>query len=584
MTFSGIGRRAAYVIACVAPAWAAITFVTDGFVWELGPLRVASTEPLRPMLIGAAAAAWCLLRSVRADIDGDGEWLRLWLGRIAKLATPLIVALGCAAGLFYGTFAAAGSDAYGYVSQAELWLRRDLLIEQPIVQQVSWPDAAWTFTPLGYRPVAALGTIAPTYPPGLPMMMAAFQGLFGRTAVFFVVPLLASVALVATYMLGMAATRSQSVSALAALLLLASPVFLAHAMVPMTDVPATAGWALACMLALREPAPRPLLAGLAAGASILIRPNLILLSAVPILGWLLATREAREGMRPAVRRIGAFLGGVLPALIVMAAINLYMYGSVFESGYGRFDEIYGSHAVARNVRNYAAWLTQTQTLLVALALAPFVLRGSFRPSVAGSSPPAVLASLLALVMLSYVFYAPFDNWTYLRFLLPAYPAMFVLMAAGVRALSARMPLAARPAVVMLFAAAAVSSAVQFAKDEQVFHWRDHEQRYVRAAARASGLTPATAVLFSSQHSGSLRYHADRMTLRYDLLPPDRLDSAIRELSALGRPSFLVIDDWERDVFRSRFSGSRAGGLEGQPLARVPGQPDVLIFDLRNRVE
>ena len=131
----------------------------------------------------------------------------------------------------------------------------------------------------------------------------------------------------------------------------------------------------------------------------------------------------------------------------------------------------------------------------------------------------------------------------------------------------------------------VTLTVQFARNQEVFRWRDHEQRYVRAAGRAAELTPAGAVLFSSQHSGSLRYYADRMTLRYDLLAEGHLDSAIRELKGLGRPSFLVIDEWERADFRRRFAGrNRAGGLEWGPLARVPGRPDVLVYNLRDRAE
>jgi hypothetical protein len=70
-----------------------------------------------------------------------------------------------------------------------------------------------------------------------------------------------------------------------------------------------------------------------------------------------------------------------------------------------------------------------------------------------------------------------------------------------------------------------------------------------------------------------------------LLPPGHLDAAILELRRKGRPSFLVIDEWEADEFRKRFAGTEdAGRLDMAPLARVPGQPDVLIYDLTDRVE
>jgi hypothetical protein len=163
--------------------------------------------------------------------------------------------------------------------------------------------------------------------------------------------------------------------------------------------------------------------------------------------------------------------------------------------------------------------------------------------------------------------------------------MFVLMAAGAGFICGKLPHPTRPAAAMLLVAACVAPSVQFAKDQFVFHWREHEARYVHAGARTAEITPEDAVLFSSQHSGSLRHYAHRITLRYDLLPPGHLDAAILELRRKGRPSFLVIDEWEAEEFRKRFAGSEdAGRLDMAPLARVPGQPDVLIYDLTDRVE
>jgi 4-amino-4-deoxy-L-arabinose transferase-like glycosyltransferase len=583
MPSSTVDRRIAYVLACIAPAWAVVTIVADGFVWRAGPLRIASTEPIRPLLAGTAAAAWYWWRASSAHYPIDGAWATLWLLRLVRAGTPIVVVLGCAVGIVYGTFAAAGSDAYGYLSQADLWRGGSLRIEQAIVRQVSWPEAAWTFTPLGYKPISDAGTIVPTYAPGLPLIMAAVQVLFGRDAALIVVPVFASLALAFTYALGTCVTGSRAVGGFAALLLLASPMFLAHAMTPMTDVPVAAGWALVCVLSLRAPAPRPFLAGVAAGVSLLIRPNLVLLAAMPVTAWIARRRD--RGARPsAIRNIAFFISGLLPWLMAIGAINAYVYGSPLESGYGSFADLYGLHALPQNLRNYSSWLLQTQTPLVALALVPLFQPGSFRNSMRASARVG-LFSLIALVSLSYLFYAPFDNWTYLRFFLPAYPALFVLMAAGVRSICPRLPLLARLPVAIVIATACVTLSVQFARDHNVFQWRDHEQRYVRGAARAAQLTPANAILFSSQHSGSLRYYTDRMTLRYDLLAEGHLDSAIRELSVMGRPSFLVIDEWARAELQRRFArGNRAGGLTWAPLARVPGQPDVLVYDLTNRAE
>jgi hypothetical protein len=85
-----------------------------------------------------------------------------------------------------------------------------------------------------------------------------------------------------------------------------------------------------------------------------------------------------------------------------------------------------------------------------------------------------------------------------------------------------------------------------------FTVRTQESRYL-AAARFARALPDNAAILCNQHSGSLRYYADRLTLRYEWLAPDVYTEAIDYLHSLGRPVFVVLDDWERDVFRSRYA-------------------------------
>ena len=72
-----------------------------------------------------------------------------------------------------------------------------------------WPYAEWSFAPAGlsarqpYR-----GFIVPTYPPGLPLVMAAFRRVAGAGAVFFVVPLMGALCVWMTGDLGDARARS----------------------------------------------------------------------------------------------------------------------------------------------------------------------------------------------------------------------------------------------------------------------------------------------------------------------------------------------------------------------------------------
>jgi hypothetical protein len=78
----------------------------------------------------------------------------------------------------------------------------------------------------------------------------------------------------------------------------------------------------------------------------------------------------------------------------------------------------------------------------------------------------------------------------------------------------------------------------------------------------------------------VRYYANRVTLRFDWLPADRLDAVLAELTALGHHPFLLVDDWEEKDYRTRFEASgRAGRLDWEPVARIHNGPQVRLYDL-----
>ena len=456
---------------------------------------------------------------------------------------PLAVVLGLYLGVHYGSFAAAGSDSYGYVSQARLWLSGIPRVEQPWVQDFAWQNREWVFSPLGYRPFSPDGTIVPTYPPGLPMIMAVFLGVLGDNGPFYVVPILGALTVWLTYVLGRDAAGSRTVGALAALLLLASPVFLTHLLVPMSDVPAAAGWTLVAVLVLKQ---RALAAGIASGLTLLVRPNLILMALVPVFAW----QKRRE---PLIR----YAVGVVPGLVAIMVINTLLYGGPLSTGYGSLFEAYSLSSLPLNVRNYVAWLVETQTPLILLALVSLFARRALREDSAGQSPRACLAAIVGLMFLSYLFYATFNHWFYLRFLLPAYPALFVLLAASIRWLALKLPLEARVPAAALVCAAMVPFGVNVGRREGIFNVSSYEQRHVRAAREVASRTPAEAVVLSVQHSGSVRYYANRITLRYDWLKEDALDASASRSRRQGPP---------------RVSGRRRLGGEGVSRPLFAGQP------------
>ena len=89
--------------------------------------------------------------------------------------------------------------------------------------------------------------------------------------------------------------------------------------------------------------------------------------------------------------------------------------------------------------------------------------------------------------------------------------------------------------------------------------------------------------YGGQHSGSVRYYANRITLRYDYLAPDGLDAVLNELIKKGYQPYIVMDDSEEPDFRRRFAAtSRVGRLDWRPLVRISSSPQVRIYDPEGR--
>lgn len=534
-----------------------IVLATGGGRFELGGARLSLTSSLRP----AVFAAVCFILYTRLSPGGwraDAAQLASALRpRPAALAVMLaLVVIGV--GRFWGSNDAGGADSSGYVNQAQLWRLGRLVVEQPIMSGSPWPLAEWTWSPLGFRPAAGdPNAIVPLYPAGLPLLMAAAQSIGGFCGAFLVVPLCGGLVIWLTYALGQRLFERPDVSLWAALLVATSPVFLFQLMNPMSDVPVAAAWTLALVLVIDE---RPFLAGLAAAAAIAIRPNLVPLALVPLV-WT-ALRDRRAALR--------FGLGMMPGAVGTAVLNAYLYGSPLRTGYGGAADIYALGNGLMNLRQYSAWLVDVETPIVAFA-ALFFVAPAFVGRAHVRSPRLLFGGMIGAVVLSYLFYKPFDVWWYLRFLLPMWPIVMILTAAGFLAVLSRWAGRASPVIAAALIIFLAQHAVRLATARGVFEFGSGERKYGDVARFIADQTDPRAVLLSLQHSGSLRLYTGRLTLKYDVLDPLWLDRTVDYLKSIDRHPYIVLDTAEVDGFRRRFAESnRLGALDWAPLAVLPG--------------
>jgi hypothetical protein len=199
--FVGAGR-ALLILSLAAAMWAVAVALTGGFVLEAEALRVSSHSPWPAAAIALGSGLAGFLLTSR---DERGRAFTTIRARLALAAPLTAAALGVAVvfiALWTGSFVASGSDIHGYVSKAHLWAAGRLHVDQPLLRELRWPNDQWAVAPLGYRPATAGDSSVPVYPPGLPLVMALFERLAGRAAVFCVVPLLSGVAVGAPYLMG----------------------------------------------------------------------------------------------------------------------------------------------------------------------------------------------------------------------------------------------------------------------------------------------------------------------------------------------------------------------------------------------
>lgn len=555
-------RRLAVPAAVVAFGWAALVASTGGFTIRTARIHLSSHRIVPPALI-ALVAAWLWYRATPpARRDALLARAHAWTARRESMLVWSIAIAVAIVGLVFGTFAAAGADAFGYLAQARLWSAATLAVPAALGGWAPWPNHDWALLPLGFRPGLQAGTGVPTYAPGLPILMAAAERISSRYGPFIIVPLSGAVMVIMTARLARRLVDRPVVSLVAALLIAASPILLFQLVQPMSDVPAAAFWTLAFVAMMEGGWTGALGGGLAASIAILIRPNLI-----PVALPLLALSLLEPTWRLRFRNVLLFAIGVTPGVLLSAWTNHALYGRVTTSGYGSADDLFSTAHILPNVRLYATWLTSTHTFVPLLALAtPFAIA---RQDGRARSAAAIAIATAAIVVACYLPYLEFDHWTYVRFLLPAI-ALLVACASIVVVLWSRATTAHAYLATAMTAFVVLWCLHNAAKGAAFTLASDFRSRAIDVAREVDRRFPPQAVFISVLQSGSVRYYTGReLTLRYDWIEPNGLDAVVAWLRAQKLVPYFLLEPVEISVFRQRFSASAAGRLGWTPILELP---------------
>jgi hypothetical protein len=383
--------------------------------------------------------------------------------------------------------------------------------------------------------------------------MAAAERLFGDLAPYLVAPVLAGIMVCSVYAVGLRVGNAWGALA-GALILGASPITLGYSLMPMSDVPAAALWALAWALAFRPGYGAPISSGCASAIAMTVRPHLAPLVTVPLLivlgdgrlNWRISNWAWKRGIALAL--------AALPGPLLVAWSQAVLYGDFRTPGYPGWDEFFRLSHIPANLWLLPRHVIAVQTPLIGLGLAALMALGRKPRQPADHPRQLVILSALLFVLLNYALYLPYlpyEDVFFVRFMLPALVALSVLNGAVIgwagqwllcrSALLA--PLSAVPLLVTIWWQVPL---VTYAFGYPADHARTIQMgRYLRE------VLPVNAVVLSSTQSGAVAHYTGAEIIRFDLLDVGALDSWIDPLFRRGYDPVLVIDEIaDRSAFQA----------------------------------
>ena len=475
-----------------------------------------------------------------APLRSSPAWLRTGL---VALAVVLVAGYGVFLTRYTSPYAA-GADSSGYLNSARLMSQGKFFTAAralPGHTAVEFGEAA--YQPLGFLLQAGNGRMAPTYPIGLPLHLLAAAGIAGWARAGYVVNLLAVLA--SGGLLWVFARRlglARVTAAAGVIVLWLCPLFLFSAFQPMSDLLALV-WSMAALYAAwraREELRWGFLAGIALSLAVLVRPTNVLL-AVPLL-------VALGGQWRSYLAVGV---GGLPGAALLMFYNWKVYGSPITTGYGDVRSAFSTDYLGHNLLHFARWIPVLLTpLVVGGLLAPFLPRARQRGF-------AVLATWAGLLIGFYAFYYHSgETWWYLRFILPAFPALLLaaLLAWESIAEAAQLRRETTIALGSLLLLLSAGWLVWQDGERDIFYVARNERSYPDASHWAQKNLPANTALFCMQVSGALYYYTDFILLRWDQITPEKYGPLLQTIAGQGRPVYAALYEFETAEAQQRIGG------------------------------
>jgi hypothetical protein len=395
--------------------------------------------------------------------------------------------------------AAGGSDSSGYLNTARMFSEGKLTLPLRMVPHVSPEEfGPEIYMPMPFKPSAREGEIAPITAIGLPLMYAAAaQFMPLHAAVAFVIVLNLTLGVLFTRGLAAAFGLSWGWAWVAGFAVGLSPLYLFIGLQALSDGPSLTWVTAAIYFAWRsrEKTAYAWLAGAATALAVLLRsPNM--LCAVPIAICLAGSW----------RRCVFWVLGGLPGAIFQMWHSWRVWGSPFASGYEKVVDVLSLSYLPENVAYYALWLPWLLTPVALLACGlPFARGASLRVR-------WILSAWLGVFLGFYgIFLFTNTAWWFLRFILPAFPALLIagLLCAREARRRMRMPDFFRPLWNReVFVVGIFTCLLLAIHERRVFFWLGRDQSFIKVAQWLKQNAAPDSVVLAVHGAGTVTYYTD----------------------------------------------------------------------------
>jgi hypothetical protein len=192
----------------------------------------------------------------------------------------------------------------------------------------------------------------------------------------------------------------------------------------------------------------------------------------------------------------------------------------------------------------------------------------------GRAAPRAVAVVGAWILVYLAFYAVYcethETWWYLRFLLPAAPA---LVAGGLLVVRRWCPFPCGATAFAVAIGLTLANGAWRTRAFGVLNTAEHDRTYPLTMAWLQGHVPANAVLAAWQPSGAVFYYTPFACFRWERLDDNSFGRITAAAQKANRPIFAVLFPHERDAALNRHmrgSWTQAGSVREMTIWKWNG--------------